>query len=144
MLDLEAIFGEGPTSTMPVETPTPEVVTMQTPMPADGWPAGSVPPGEPCPNCGGLLWGEDLEGGRHCLDCEGAKFKRAEELAGLAQRLRAAGGLPPWGTKRRSPSGGSWGTTVRPVRGSEGCRGHYSQRPDRAAGLRPVRAVCGV
>jgi hypothetical protein len=48
----------------------------------------------PCPTCGGVLWWEDLEGGRHCLNCERAKFEQSRELARLAHRLRAASGLP--------------------------------------------------
>jgi hypothetical protein len=108
--DLAAVLGPrghepGPEAAEPPRVPKAPAITSWDPRPdplgADGWPADSVPPGEPCPKCGGLLWWEDLEGGRHRLDCEGAKFQRAEELAGLARGLRAASGLPPGGVAIR-------------------------------------------
>ena len=51
-----------------------------------------LPP--PCPTCRGVLWWGDLEGGRHCLDCERTTFEQSGELSRLAHRLRAASGLP--------------------------------------------------
>jgi hypothetical protein len=91
--DLTAAL-EAPPSTL-AEPPFPEA------MHAEDVALESVEPGEPCPKCRGLLWWEDLEDGRHCLDCERAGFERAEEIAGLAARLREASGLPPWETDHR-------------------------------------------
>jgi len=79
-----------------IETNTPVPVAIKPPalpLGGDSW------PGEPCPKCRGLLWWEDLEGRRHCLDCERERFERAEELVRVAQRLRTASGLPPWGAE---------------------------------------------
>ena len=41
-----------------------------------------------CPQCGGLLWWEDLLGGKHCLLCEADKAERADRLAAKTARLR--------------------------------------------------------
>ena len=98
------------TETDTTTTEMNSITTADAELAASGdWSPGSVEPGEPCPECRGLLWWETLEGGRHCLDCERAELERNRELARLAQRLRAAGSLPPWGAEAEAeplPSGG--------------------------------------
>lgn len=59
---------------------------------ADRWWAeydfGELPEADwTCPQCGGLLWWEDLVGGKHCLQCEADKAERADRLAAKAAGL---------------------------------------------------------
>ena len=45
-----------------------------------------------CPECGGLLWWEDLLGGKHCLRCE---FDKHERSASTLRSVQASGVIPP-------------------------------------------------
>jgi hypothetical protein len=98
---LQVPAGQQPVPEPAVEVPVTSLATTTEitaePLGADSWPVEAVEPGEPCPKCGGLLWWEDLEDGRHCLSCERAGWERSEEVAARARRLRARSGLPPWG-----------------------------------------------
>ena len=46
------------------------------------------PPGEPCPQCGGLEWGENFKGDRHCPRCRPPhpKTKQLQRQAALLRR----------------------------------------------------------
>ena len=54
----------------------------------DGWPVGSIEPGEPCPRCAGLAVWIDLMGGQHCQTCEAHGLARSQRLLDGAARSR--------------------------------------------------------
>jgi len=83
---LAGLFGDQPPAAGgPDEAPTID------PLGPDGWPAKTVDPGDPCPDCGSLEVWWDLLGERHCQQCEAEKLDRGRRLANRAARLRRTG-----------------------------------------------------
>lgn len=70
---------------------------------AEGWLGESVEPGEPCPQCGGLMFWWNPWGERRCLACDPPT--RAIEVLEQAQRIRRRKRAP----KAARPGGGSSG-----------------------------------
>jgi len=73
------------------ERPTIRAVVRSTeapPLGADGWPADTIEPGEPCPRCGSLEKWWDFWGGEHCQQCEADQLERARGLVERAAELR--------------------------------------------------------
>ena len=119
MIDLEAIFGEGPAVD---EAPVPAgpadaaaagvpradlgrfadwvlrpdsrgVAGWQSPDALDPWPAWEDLPTlpDPCPKCGSLELWQTVAGTWRCQRCERAAFERGLRLAERAARLRGGG-----------------------------------------------------
>lgn len=103
VIDLNDIFGDSTAPAPEVASPEP---APPVPGPAaaldldhdaqpealdfgpDGWPVGSIEPGEPCLKCDGLAVWIDLMGGRHCQTCEAHGLARSQRLADAVARSR--------------------------------------------------------
>ena len=106
------------------------------PVGADDWPADCVPADWTCTACGGLLWWEDLRGGRHCMDCESGPLRRSLRLAERAAAIRASFGRHCGAyADTAPPPGGNQPAAVptRPV-GTVGAGGEPERTPGPVAG----------
>ena len=68
--------------------PSPEVSPVVVQAAGDGCGLEEIEPPAPCPTCGSLELWQDLRGGWHCQHCEAAKFRRSQQVAERAARLR--------------------------------------------------------
>ncbi|MBU4271714.1 MAG: hypothetical protein KKE86_08120 [Planctomycetes bacterium] len=116
MIDLQAIFGNGPAVPVAAPPPEPAADPLATFPFADwvlrpdahgrmGWVAPDLPesdrwwatadfddlppPGPACPRCGSLAEWWDLLGGRHCGQCDGDVLRHGLDLLDRAEKIRS-------------------------------------------------------